>query len=159
MQKAVRVTPGIAQMHTEIMGNSWSDTGISENRRNPQSSTDGYGDNRNNWGNTGASGNERKRWNGANTAGNDRKAAGAAAKAGTAKTAGGAAAKFAGIKIAALILAGSLGAGGITYGIVRNADTLPFVHGQKVKDTSDSAKGKTSSGSEKKSGTKNDNRN
>lgn len=41
-------------------GNSWSDTGISENRRNPQSSTDGYGDNRNNWGNTGASGNERK---------------------------------------------------------------------------------------------------
>lgn len=135
-------------------GNSWSDTGISENRRNPQSSTDGYGDNRNNWGNTGASGNERKRWNGANTAGNDRKAAGAAAKAGTAKTAGGAAAKFAGIKIAALILAGSLGAGGITYGIVRNADTLPFVHEQKVKDTSDSAKGKTSSGSEKKSGTK-----
>ena len=109
-------------------GNSWSDTGISENRRNPQSSTDGYGDNRNNWGNTGASGNERK-------------AAGAAAKAGTAKTAGGAAAKFAGIKIAALILAGSLGAGGITYGIVRNADTLPFVHEQKVKDTSDSAKG------------------
>ena len=27
-------------------GNSWSDTGISENRRNPQSSTDGYGDKR-----------------------------------------------------------------------------------------------------------------
>ncbi len=37
---------------------------------------------------------------------------------------------------------------------MRNADTLPFVHEQKVKDTSDSAKGKTSSGSEKKSGTK-----
>lgn len=121
---------------------TWGNAGSNlENSKNVQRGTE-------------ASGNKGKTWNSANTAGNDRKAAGAAAKAGTAKTAGGAAAKFAGIKIAALILAGSLGAGGITYGIVRNADTLPFVHEQKVKDTSDSAKGKTSSGSEKKSGTK-----
>ena len=135
-------------------GNSWSDTGISENRRNPQSHTNGYENSRNNWGNTGASGNKGKTWKGANTAGNGGKAAGAAVKAGAAKTAGGAAARFAGLKIAALILAGSLGAGGITYGIVRNADTLPFVYEQKVKDTSDSAKGKISPGSEKKSDTK-----
>lgn len=121
---------------------TWGNAGSNlENSKNVQRGTE-------------ASGNKGKTWNSANTAGNGGKAAGAAAKAGTAKTAGGAAAKFAGIKIAALILAGSLGAGGITYGIVRNADTLPFVHEQKVKDTSDSAKGKTSSGSEKKSGTK-----
>lgn len=121
---------------------TWGNAGSNlENSKNVQRGTE-------------ASGNKGKTWNSANTAGNGGKAAGVAAKAGAAKTAGGAAAKFAGIKIAALILAGSLGAGGITYGIVRNADTLPFVHEQKVKDTSDSAKGKTSSGSEKKSGTK-----
>lgn len=121
---------------------TWGNAGSNlENSKNVQRGTE-------------ASGNKGKTWNSANTAGNGGKAAGVAAKAGAAKTAGGAAARFAGLKIAALILAGSLGAGGITYGIVRNADTLPFVHEQKVKDTSDSAKGKTSSGSEKKSGTK-----
>lgn len=43
----------------------------------------------------------------------------------------GTAAKHAGLKIAAVILAGSLGAGGITYGVVRNIDKLPFVHQQE----------------------------
>ena len=121
---------------------TWGNAGSNlENSKNVQRGTE-------------ASGNKGKTWNSANTAGNGGKAAGAAAKAGAAKTAGGAAARFAGLKIAALILAGSLGAGGITYGVVRNADTLPFVHEQKAKDNSESVKGKTSSGSEKKSGTK-----
>lgn len=43
----------------------------------------------------------------------------------------GTAAKHAGLKIAAVILAGSLGAGGITYGVVRNIDKLEFVHQQE----------------------------
>lgn len=118
---------------------TWGNAGSNlENSKNVQRGTE-------------ASGNKGKTWNSANTAGNGGKAAGVAAKAGAAKTAGGAAARFAGHKIAALILAGSLGAGGITYGIVRNADTLPFVHEQKAEDTSESVKGKKSSGSEKKS--------
>ena len=43
-------------------------------------------------------------------------------------------AKHAGLKIAAVILAGSLGAGGITYGVVRNIDKLPFVHQQEPQE-------------------------
>ena len=35
---------------------------------------------------------------------------------------------------AAVILAGSLGAGGITYGVVRNIDKLPFVHQQEPQE-------------------------
>lgn len=46
----------------------------------------------------------------------------------------GTAAKHAGVKIAAVILAGSLGAGGITYGVVRNIDKLPFVHQQEPQE-------------------------
>lgn len=46
----------------------------------------------------------------------------------------GIAAKHAGLKIAAVILAGSLGAGGITYGVVRNIDKLPFVHQQEPQE-------------------------
>lgn len=46
-------------------------------------------------------------------------------------TIAGTAAKHAGVKIATVILAGSLGAGGITYGVVRNIDKLPFVHQQE----------------------------
>lgn len=46
----------------------------------------------------------------------------------------GTAAKHAGLKIAAVILAGSLGAGGITYGVVRNIDKLPFVHQQEPQE-------------------------
>lgn len=46
----------------------------------------------------------------------------------------GPAAKHAGLKIAAVILAGSLGAGGITYGVVRNIDKLPFVHQQEPQE-------------------------
>ena len=38
------------------------------------------------------------------------------------------------MKIAAVILAGSLGAGGITYGVVRNIDKLPFVHQQEPQE-------------------------
>ena len=48
-------------------------------------------------------------------------------------TIAGSAAKHAGLKIAAVILAGSLGAGGITYGVVvRNIDKLPSVHQQEA---------------------------
>lgn len=46
----------------------------------------------------------------------------------------GTAAKHAGLKIAAVILAGSLGAGGITYGVVRNIDKLQFVHQQEPQE-------------------------
>lgn len=46
----------------------------------------------------------------------------------------GTAAKHAGLKIAAVILVGSLGAGGITYGVVRNIDKLPFVHQQEPQE-------------------------
>lgn len=46
----------------------------------------------------------------------------------------GTAAKHAGLKIAAVILAGSLGAGGITYGVVRNIDKLEFVHQQEPQE-------------------------
>lgn len=49
-------------------------------------------------------------------------------------TIAGTAAKHAGVKIAAVILAGSLGAGGITYGVVRNIDKLPFVHQQEPQE-------------------------
>ena len=54
----------------------------------------------------------------------------------------GTAAKHAGLKIAAVILAGSLGAGGITYGVVRNIDKLPFVHQQdpQEKETAETQK-------------------
>ena len=43
-----------------------------------------------------------------------------------AATASGTAAKHIGVKIAAIILAGSVGAGGIVYGVIKNADKLPF---------------------------------
>ena len=49
-------------------------------------------------------------------------------------TIAGTAAKHGGVKIAAVILAGSLGAGGITYGVVRNIDKLPFVHQQEPQE-------------------------
>lgn len=49
-------------------------------------------------------------------------------------TIAGTAAKHAGVKIAAVILAGSLWAGGITYGVVRNIDKLPFVHQQEPQE-------------------------
>lgn len=35
-------------------------------------------------------------------------------------------------KTAAIILAGAVGAGGVTYGVVKNADKLPFIHSQTV---------------------------
>lgn len=50
-------------------------------------------------------------------------ASGSKAAVGTvAKTA----ARHTGVKIAAIILAGSVGAGGVTYGLIKNADRLPF---------------------------------
>lgn len=53
------------------------------------------------------------------------KGAASASKA-VAGTAAKTAAKHAGVKIAAIILAGAAGVGGVTYGLVRNADKLPF---------------------------------
>ena len=58
------------------------------------------------------------------------KAAGSAAGK-LAGQAAGAAAKHIGIKIAAIVLAGTIGAGGITYGVVKNADKLPFIQKQE----------------------------
>ena len=56
------------------------------------------------------------------------------------------------MKIAAVILAGSLGAGGITYGVVRNIDKLPFVHQQEEetqeKETAETQKEKTTEAEE-----------
>lgn len=67
-------------------------------------------------------------------------------------TIAGTAAKHAGVKIAAVILAGSLGAGGITYGVVRNIDKLPFVHQQEEetqeKETAETQKEKTTEAEE-----------
>lgn len=45
-------------------------------------------------------------------------------------------ARHAGIKVASLIFAGAIGAGGITYGLVKNWDRLPFV-ADKVESTSE----------------------
>ena len=73
---------------------------------------------------------------------------GTASKA-TAKTAGtvaGTAAKHAGLKIAAVVLAGIAGAGGITYGVMKNTDRFPFVHEQE----SDTQKKDNSSKEKKK---------
>ena len=53
------------------------------------------------------------------------KGAASASKA-VAGTAAKTAANHAGVKIAAIILAGAAGVGGVTYGLVRNADKLPF---------------------------------
>lgn len=47
-------------------------------------------------------------------------------------TAAGTAAKHAGLKITALILTGVLGAGGVTYGVAKHMDKLPFVQEQKT---------------------------
>ena len=49
-------------------------------------------------------------------------------------TIAGTAAKHAGVKIAAVILAGSRGAAGLNYGVVRNIDKLPFVHQQEPQE-------------------------
>ena len=53
-------------------------------------------------------------------------AAGKTVSKAVAGTAAKTAAKHVGIKVASLILAGAVGAGGIGYGIVKNADKLPF---------------------------------
>ena len=52
-------------------------------------------------------------------------AASAASKA--AGTAAGTAARHAGLKVAAVILAGVVGGGGVTYGVVKNADKIPVI--------------------------------
>ncbi len=68
------------------------------------------------------------------TGGTAGKAAGKAVGSAAGKMAGqaaGAAAKHIGIKIAAIVLAGTIGAGGITYGVVKNADKLPFIQKQE----------------------------
>ena len=53
-------------------------------------------------------------------------AAGKTVSKAVAGTAAKTAAKHVGIKVASLILAGAVGAGGLGYGIVKNADKLPF---------------------------------
>ena len=52
-------------------------------------------------------------------------AASAASKA--AGAAAGSAARHAGLKVAAVILAGVVGGGGVTYGVVKNADKIPVI--------------------------------
>ena len=41
--------------------------------------------------------------------------------------AAGTTARHAGLKVAAVILAGVVGGGGITYGVVKNADKIPVI--------------------------------
>ena len=53
-----------------------------------------------------------------------------------AKTAAGTAVKHAGLKAAAIILAGVVGGGGVTYGIIKNADNIPVIK-DLLADTSD----------------------
>ncbi len=56
------------------------------------------------------------------------KAASTTGKVGKAAgTVAGTAAKRAGMKVAAWILAGTIGAGGVAYGVVKNADKIPFL--------------------------------
>ncbi len=60
------------------------------------------------------------------------KAASTAGKVGKAAgTVAGTAAKRAGMKVAAWILAGTIGAGGVAYGVVKNADKIPFLPKQE----------------------------
>ena len=77
-----------------------------------------------------------KAWKAENSAAKARKTAGKAAstagKAGKAAgTVAGTAAKRAGMKVAAWILAGTNGAGGVAYGVVKNADKIPFLPKQE----------------------------
>lgn len=60
------------------------------------------------------------------------KAASTTGKVGKAAgTVAGTAAKWAGMKVAAWILAGTIGAGGVAYGVVKNADKIPFLPKQE----------------------------
>lgn len=65
------------------------------------------------------------------------------AKSGVAKAAGttaGAIVKHVGIKIAALLLAGTVGVGGLIYGVAKNSDKLPFANEKSAKENSSDVK-------------------
>ena len=51
----------------------------------------------------------------------------ASASSKVAGAAAGSAARHAGLKVAAVILAGAVGGGGVTYGVVKNADKIPVI--------------------------------
>ncbi len=77
-----------------------------------------------------------KAWKAENSAAKARmtagKAASTAGKVGKAAgTVAGTAAKRAGMKVAAWILAGTIGTGGVAYGVVKNADKIPFLPKQE----------------------------
>lgn len=142
MQSYFREASGRTAFQAGVAGNSWGN-----NSRNPNNRLSGGAESsgqtgRSSTGPTGYDGSTGRPPGigspgpgaaGSNTNGWASNAAHTAAST-SSKAAGtitGTAAKHAGLKIAAVILAGSLGAGGITYGVVRNIDKLPFVHQQE----------------------------
>lgn len=145
MQSYFREASGRTAFQAGVAGNSWGN-----NSRNPNNRLSGGAESSGQTGrsSTGPTGYEGSTGRppgigspgpgaaGSNTNGWASNAAHTAAST-SSKAAGtitGTAAKHAGLKIAAVILAGSLGAGGITYGVVRNIDKLPFVHQQEPQE-------------------------
>lgn len=145
MQSYFREASGRTAFQAGVAGNSWGN-----NSRNPNNRLSGGAESsgqtgRSSTGPTGYDGSTGRPPGigspgpgaaGSNTNGWASNAAHTAAST-SSKAAGtitGTAAKHAGLKIAAVILAGSLGAGGITYGVVRNIDKLPFVHQQEPQE-------------------------
>ena len=142
MQSYFREASGRTAFQAGVAGNSWGN-----NSRNPNNRLSGGAESSGQTGRSptgydgstgrppgigspgpGAAGSNTNGWasNAAHTA--------ASTSSKAAGTITGTAAKHAGLKIAAVILAGSLGAGGITYGVVRNIDKLPFVHQQEPQE-------------------------
>lgn len=161
MQSYFREASGRTAFQAGVAGNSWGN-----NSRNPNNRLSGGAESsgqtgRSSTGPTGYDGSTGRPPGigspgpgaaGSNTNGWASNAAHTAAST-SSKAAGtitGTAAKHAGLKIAAVILAGSLGAGGITYGVVRNIDKLPFVHQQEPqeKETAETQKEKTTEAEE-----------
>ena len=145
MQSYFREASGRTAFQAGVAGNSWGN-----NSRNPNNRLSGGAESsgqtgRSSTGPTGYDGSTGRPPGigspgpgaaGSNTNGWASNAAHTAAST-SSKAAGtitGTAAKHAGLKIAAVILAGSLGAGGITYGVVRNIDKLSFVHQQEPQE-------------------------
>ena len=117
---AQKALPDVMQSYfREISGRAASQAGVAGNS----------------WGNNGRSPGNRQTGSGKNPGPAGHSPTGSTGYKGStgipSGTIAGTAAKHAGLKIAAVILAGSLGAGGITYGVVRNIDKLPFVHQQE----------------------------
>ena len=63
---------------------------------------------------------------------------GTAARAGAKAAAGKTAARHLSMKVAAIVLTGAVGAGGV-YGVVKNADKLPFIHEQTSESENESS--------------------